>query len=292
MLEKIKIFITSDSGNIIQFIIAILSIGITLLTYIKVGKVKKGQEKYKKLVKSDDTINVLNEVLYLLEDIYKSCNIDNVTKDRIKLLERHIVERESTINAINTALFNENKVSFTPIYVDEGYFSHIFLDKIILNAKHSIKIYCKRNNLLFENEELLAKLFNLVLYKHVHIEIVSISTQCCDVLLEEINKSLLYPNKNIMELKKEQEKNKKKYIEFKNMIKKDKKCKIDNIKYYESIEFPLFHMVVVDDILYWGLVNYNKEDEDIPYKKTITNEFSRKILKKYEIIKNKCGRAF
>lgn len=115
------------------------------------------------------------------------------------------------------------------------------------------------------------------------------SPDISDELLEEIRKSVPRPPKSIKEMRKTQIEYKEEYLEQK------KKQNCDNIIYYESLDFPLFQFVLVDNKLYLGIVNYNKEDEENlvydnrPYLEfNVTDKFACEILKKYSILVKKC----
>lgn len=282
-IEKI---VDSPIIQLVVIIISILAFIITILSYVKIKKVKEGQILYQNHLDLDNLINTLEITKNFIS--LKSANEIDELRNQQEIIG-NINKQITNIETVNRVLFQKNKLGLKSnvIFHASGYYNDEFFSSVILKANKKIIIYGKRNTRVFKQENIL-KIFELA-KKSCYIELMFFSPNISNDLLEEIRKSVPYPPKTIDEMRKTQIEYKKEFLEQK------EKQKCDNIKYYESYDFPLFQFVLVDNKLYFGIVNYNKEDEkntvydDRPYLEfDVLDEFARKILKKYSILLEKC----
>ena len=110
-----------------------------------------------------------------------------------------------------------------------------------------------------------------------------------DALLEEIRTSVPNPPKTVKKLRESQVRNREQLLE------NARNSGASTLQYYETLKFPFFHLIQVDDKVYWGLVNYTKHGEDAsqtyedrPYLIFDQNDpFIEKMLQKVDdIIRN------
>lgn len=207
-----------------------------------------------------------------------------------------ITSNIATIEAINRAfnttvknqinIVEENPLS-SPKYVPNGYYNVDFFNNIILKAQTKILICCKRNTRVCAqgNVQKLCKLAN----SGCEITIVSFSPKMSNDLLEEIRTSVPNPPKDVRKLKESQIRNREQLLE------NARNSGASSLKYYETLKFPFFHLIQVDDRVYWGIVNYTKHGEDTsqtyeerPYLIFEQNDpFIEKMLRKVDdIIRN------
>lgn len=286
-MEYINNIVTSSLVQFIIIIITVLAFVITILSYFKIKKVKEAQLLYQKYVDLDNLINILEIAKQYIE--VKHINETDMLLKKEDVIE-NITKQIATIESVNKVLFYKNKLDYKSnvIFHANGYYNNDFFTSVILKAKRRIIIYGKRNTRVFKQENIL-KLFDLAKKKSFHVELMFFSPDISDELLEEIRKSVPHPPKSIKEMRKTQIEYKEEYLQQK------KKQNCDNIIYYESLDFPLFQFVLVDNKLYLGIVNYNKEDEENlvydnrPYLEfNVTDKFACEILKKYSILVKKC----
>ncbi len=307
-MSDIISFFESDFGKVIinlstlvASLITILAFVITILSYYKIGKIKRGQIKYKDLVDVRGTVVLLSNISDLIKTIKKDQSLDSNLNEQLDNIISEISKNIGQINSVNRALFNEEEKQnidpmnppMEPLYAGKGFYDDDFFRDIILKAKKRIIICCKRNTRPFKQghvDKLIKKAT-----EGIDVQILSISPNMNDQLLEAIRESVPHPPINIDELKATQITNFHTYLDRKNkMHEKDKQ----RINYYETSEIIWFNFVLVDNSLYWGLVNYKKTEEagDVytsrPYVTfSSTDPFAKKILKIYNnIIKDIDGK--
>lgn len=278
----IEEIVKSPIIQLIVIIISILAFVITVLSYIKIKRVKEGQILYQNYLNLDNIINTL-EIAKNYMDQKNDIKIE-ILPNKEDIIE-NINKQIATIESVNNVLFQNKKLDLKSniIFHESGYYNDEFFSNIILKAKKRIVIYGKRNTRVFKQENIL-KIFDLA-KKSCYVELMFFSPNISNDLLEEIRKSVPYPPKTIEEMRKTQIEYKEEYLEQK------EKQKCNNIKYYEYLDFPLFQFALVDSKLYFGITNYNKEDEkntvydDRPYLEfDVSDKFARKILNKYSIL--------
>lgn len=291
-------FIGSGNGQITMFWVAIVSLLFTIvglmysfLSYVKIEKVKQAQERYKELIKMKNIANLLKDLQNYLKKIQLTPGIDNDAKYEINDFQQNISESLGSIDAINRTFFGEKRVIIGPEFYEKGFFDDDFFKDKILCAQYSIKICCKRNTRPFKQGHL-HSLVEKAEKGKCEIQILAISSKMSDELLEEIRRSVPNPPKDISEIRTTQERNKEKFIELKMQMKHK-----DNLKYYETMHFPLFHIIQIDDKMYWGLANYNKMMESSlevyknrPYLVfSVYDVFATRMLDKFEKIVEECS---
>lgn len=305
-MSNIISFFESDIGKVsinlstlVASLITIVAFVITILSYLKIGKIKRGQIKYKDLVDVRGTVALLSNISDLFKTIKKDQSLDSHLSEKLDNMISEISKNIGQINSVNRALFEEKQdidpmnPPIEPIYTGRGFYDDDFFRNVILKAKKRIIICCKRNTRPFKQgnlDELIKKAT-----EGVDIQILSFSPEMHEKLLEAIRESVPHPPINIKELKSTQTTNFLTYRDRKNkMHDKDKQ----RINYYETSEIIWFNFVLVDYSFYWGLVNYKKTDEagDVytsrPYVTfSAEDPFAKKILKIYNnIIKDIDGR--
>ena len=307
-MSNIISFFESDIGKasinlttLVASIITLVAFVITLLSYSKIGKIKRGQIKYKDLVDIRGTVALLSNISDLIKTIKKDQSLDGNLSEQLDNMISEISKNIGQINSVNKALFNEEEKQdidpmnppIEPIYTGRGFYDDDFFRNVILKAKKRIIICCKRNTRPFKQgnlDELIKKAT-----EGVDIQILSFSPKMHEKLLEAIRESVPHPPNTLNKLKSTQITNFHTYLDRKKtMHDKDKQ----RINYYETSEIIWFNFVLVDNSLYWGLVNYKKTDEagDVytsrPYVTfSAADPFAKKILKIYNnIIKDIDGK--
>ena len=147
-------------------------------------------------------------------------------------------------------------------------------------------LFLKRNIRPFTLDNLSA-LIDLA-ERNVEIDIFCFSPQIDGRLLEEMKKTIpSCPDTD--ELKHSQEANRRTYMERKAKMKNP-----DNLNYYEYSSYPLSQYIIVDNTLYWGIVNFDKtsmEDpfSDRPYlEMDVSTDFAKYIMLCNKAVKQAC----
>lgn len=285
--------ITAFIISMLGFIFTTVGLVLTWLSLVRIQKVKnaqkEAQEQYKKLVGVQNIIKLLFSLKDCFEYMQKSNDIPASVKQNMNFTSymTDISMSISTINAINSAFSEQPEEISAPVYEPRGYYDDDFFTNIVLNAKEKITIYCKRNTRVCKQENL-----HRLCEKAEHgceIRIIAISPDMPDPLLEEVLRSVPNPPQTIAEIKDTQKRQRDAFLAAKRSKQR--------IHYYETKHFPLFHLVQVDNKVYWGLTNYDKLSEtptevyhNRPY--LIYDQFDpfaqRMLAKIDQIIKNEC----
>lgn len=291
-----------DWITIIGFLLTVLGLVLTVISIVKIQKVKdaqkQAQDRYAELVR----VKEIEQLLYDLQNFFKRLQSNSKIPENVKQhlniadYSNEITSNIATIEAINRAfnttvknqinIVEENPLS-SPKYVPNGYYNVDFFNNIILKAQTKILICCKRNTRVCAqgNVQKLCKLAN----SGCEITIVSFSPKMSNDLLEEIRTSVPNPPKDVRKLKESQIRNREQLLE------NARNSGASSLKYYETLKFPFFHLIQVDDRVYWGIVNYTKHGEDTsqtyeerPYLIFEQNDpFIEKMLRKVDdIIRN------
>lgn len=291
-----------DWITIIGFLLTALGLVLTVISIVKIQKVKdaqkQAQDRYAELVR----VKEIEQLLYDLQNFFKRLQSNSKIPENVKQhlniadYSNEITSNIATIEAINRAfnttvknqinIVEENPLS-SPKYVPNGYYNVDFFNNIILKAQTKILICCKRNTRVCAqgNVQELCKLAN----SGCEITIVSFSPKMSNDLLEEIRTSVPNPPKDVRKLKESQIRNREQLLE------NARNSGASSLKYYETLKFPFFHLIQVDDRVYWGIVNYTKHGEDTsqtyeerPYLIFEQNDpFIEKMLRKVDdIIRN------
>lgn len=269
MVKEITQYTFLDWIAIIGFLLTALGLVLTIISVIKIQKVKdaqkEAQDRYAELVR----VKEIEQLLYDLQNFFKRLQSNSKIPENVKQhlniadysteITSNIATIEAINRAFNTAVKNQiNTVQGTqlssPQYVPNGYYNVDFFNNIILKAQTKILICCKRNTRVCTqgNVQKLCKLAN----SGCEITIVSISPKMSDDLLEEIRTSVPNPPKTVKKLRDSQVRNREQLLE------NARNSGASSLKYYETLKFPFFHLIQVDDRVYWGLVNYTKHGED------------------------------
>lgn len=258
-----------DWITIIGFLLTALGLVLTVISIVKIQKVKdaqkQAQDRYAELVR----VKEIEQLLYDLQNFFKRLQSNSKIPENVKQhlniadYSNEITSNIATIEAINRA-FNttvKNQINIveenpllSPKYVPNGYYNVDFFNNIILKAQTKILICCKRNTRVCAqgNVQKLCKLAN----SGCEITIVSFSPKMSNDLLEEIRTSVPNPPKDVRKLKESQIRNREQLLE------NARNSGASSLKYYETLKFPFFHLIQVDDRVYWGIVNYTKHGED------------------------------
>lgn len=237
--------------TIIEFIIALIS-------YKKISKVRKSQIEYRDIVELDNILLNINNNTALLGTIRTNYGsmLPKEVIERIDAIVAHNYECVGAVNKANQILLNANKTIHRgeAIYHQRGYFNQRFYKDIILNANKRIVFYIKRNTRPFTLDNLSA-LIDLADNKDVDIKIFAFSPKIEDSILNEMMKSIPRCPESAETLRNTQISGRGVYVEQKKYMKKP-----HNITYYEYLSYPLSQYIIVDDVMYWGIVNFDKSD--------------------------------
>ena len=261
--------------SIIEFIVAVVS-------YLKISKVRKSQIEYHDIVELDNVLYNLSENTQLLTSIRsdQSINLPQEVLDRIDLIVAHNYECIGAVNKANQILLNTNKDSFCGdvIYHERGYFNQRFYKEIILDAKRRVVFFIKRNMRPFTLDNL-SSLMELADNKNVDVKIFAFSPEIDETILKEMMKSIPNCPESIDILRSTQINARSLYLEQKKHMRKPQ-----NITYYEYLSYPLSQYIIVDNTLYWGIVNFNKSEmlnvfDERPFlEMDINNQFAQYIV--------------
>ena len=291
-----------DWITIIGFLLTALGLVLTVISIVKIQKVKDAQKHAQDRYADLGRVKEIEQLLYDLQNFFKRLQSNSKIPENVKQhlniadYSNEITSNIATIEAINRAfnttvknqinIVEENPLS-SPKYVPNGYYNVDFFNNIILKAQTKILICCKRNTRVCAqgNVQKLCKLAN----SGCEITIVSFSPKMSNDLLEEIRTSVPNPPKDVRKLKESQIRNREQLLE------NARNSGASSLKYYETLKFPFFHLIQVDDRVYWGIVNYTKHGEDTsqtyeerPYLIFEQNDpFIEKMLRKVDdIIRN------
>ena len=273
------------SNPIIQLVLAIITVtefSIALISYLKISKVRKSQIQYRDIVELDNILRNLRENDALLSYI-RSVSDMPIPEELSYRIDRAIALNHECIGSVNKAnqilLKSDEKIqNSNVVYHEKGYFNNEFYRDVILSAKRRVVLYIKRNIRPFSLDNLSA-LLSLADQSNVNITIFAFSPKMDNDILNEMKKSIPNCPTQTDELINTQIAGKNLFLELKQKMKKP-----GNFNYYEYTSFPISQYIVVDDRLYWGIVNYNKMDmvnpfEERPYlEMNVSTPFARYIL--------------
>lgn len=154
-MEYIDKIVESPMIQLGVIIISILAFIITVLSYVKIKKIKEGQILYQNYLNLDNLINTL-EITKNYIGLKDTNEIDILLtkKDIIESINKQI----ATIESVNNVLFQKNKFGLkTNVFFHaSGYYNDEFFSNVILKAKRRIIIiYGKRNTRVFKQENIL-----------------------------------------------------------------------------------------------------------------------------------------
>ena len=284
------------NNPIVQILLALITLiefTVSIVSYYKISKVRESQIEYRDIIELDTILSNLNNNTDVLKRIRNTTEID-LSSELMNEIDQLVTANAVCLGAVNKAnqiLLNsdnntQNKNSQQVIYHEKGYFDKYFFDNIILSAKQRVILYLKRNIRPFTLDNLneLIKLAD----KNITIDIFAFSTKTDRKILEEMRKTIPNcPDNN--DLIQSQEINKQAYISKKRQMKKP-----NNINYYEYTGFPFSQFIVIDNKLYWGIVNFDKTNmsdpfADRPYlEMDISTHFAQYILSQQDEMKEKC----
>ena len=279
-------------------IISTLSLIVTFVTLWKVASIKKAQARYDKLV----DINNLSNLMKRISD-YITGNV-KYSPESITL-QHEIHNAIGIITGVKTTLqiFDEKEIISKPeatFFIEEGYYSNDFLTKKIKDTKLTLDIFAKRNQRLAVMDNLQSIASMLEKNKNCRVRLMAVSSDTEDAILNEMNKTIPVGCPDVNALKNELSTNRNTIISFKNNLSDDLKSRFF---YYEFLGSPPFHIVKVDDFLYYGLVNYHKDPTQynvVENRPCIeldvkNNDFARRIISQFDKFVEECensGRAF
>lgn len=279
--------------QVVLALIAMIEFTVSIISYFKISKVRKSQIKYRDIIELNTIIENLNRNTEILRGIRNDSNIripEYMTTDIDQLVTDNLL-CIGAVNKANEIILNSDKfvqkgTKEAVVYHEKGYFDKHFFDNIILGAKQRIVLYLKRNVRPFTLDNLSA-LINLA-ERNVEIDIFCFSPQIDATLLEEMKKTIpSCPSTD--ELKHSQEANRQTYMERKAKMKNP-----GNFNYYEYLSYPLSQYILVDNTLYWGIVNYDKTSmtdpfRDRPYlEMDASTDFAKYIMSCNKAIKESC----
>ena len=285
---------------VIGFIMTAGGLIISIISMVKIQNVKnaqkEAQKKYAELVRVQEIKKLLQNLNNFFRRLEKNTNISKPVKNNLNITRytTEIATNIATIDAIDRA-FNDGDrnetdskkrdLELTPLYIESGYYNNDFFNNIVLKAQSEVIICCKRNTRISQQGNV-QKLCALAKQGR-EIKIVAISPDMPDALLDEVRESVPNPP-SLKELKESQSRQRQ------TLLNNAKKLKVSdkNLQYYETDKIPFFHLVKVDEKVYWGLVNYKKYGEDLtatyeerPYLVfDVRNPFAIRMLQKVEDI--------
>lgn len=262
-------FVSNSLTQFILAVIAIIEFAVSLVSYIKISKVRKSQIEYRDIIELDNILLNLRKNTDLFLEVKNSdaYNADYDLKNKIDKMVLSNYECIGSVNKANQIMFRAQKKNelfgTDVVYHESGYFNKSFFDNVILNAKKQVVLYIKRNTRPFTLDNLNA-LINLSETKNVKVKIFAFSPEMEEIIMNEMKKTI--PNSpSIQELRETQISNRNAYLE-----RKKRMVNTDNIVYFEYTDYPVAQYIIVDNKMYWGIVNYDKSDmdnvfEDRPY---------------------------
>ncbi len=286
-------FLNSTSTQLILAIIGILEFLVSVISFLKISRVRKSQVEYRDIIELDSILKNIATNNEMLSRIKAECS-ERLSAESIKHIDAVLADNNRCIGAVkkaNQILLDKNikRQSYSnenAIYHETGYFTKEFFDQIILSSKKRIVLYIKRNTrpFMLDNLEALLRLAE----KGVSIDIFAFSPTINSIILNEMRDSI--PNcPSNDELISSQQFNKEMYVNKKKRIKQK-----ENIHYYEYCDYPLSQYIIVDEKLYWGIVNFDKSKMENPFvyrpyiEMDISNYFSKYIVSLYNDEKTKC----
>ena len=275
-------FINSAIVQIVLAVITLIEFTIAIVSYKKISKVRKSQIEYRDIVELDHILLNLQNNTKLLSSLKSNSEI-SLPSELSERIDKTVAINHECIGAVNKAnqiLLNSEKTTNNAdvIYHERGYFNNDFYKEVILKAQKRIVFYIKRNTRPFTLDNLSA-LMKLADEQNVKISLFAFSPQMDEEVMKEMMKSIPNCPNNIEELKRSQIAARDFYIGCKNQMKKP-----ENIICYEYRSFPLSQYIIVDNTLYWGVVNFNKTGmvnafEERPYlEMDVSNPFAQYII--------------
>lgn len=253
--------------TLISAIASVLGLIISIYLLYKVGKLAKAKKEEREFMKR---ILKIEELDYMLTYLTEILSDDKVTEEEMKKLIPTLSElRGKFIGALETIgeVYQEEIIRY-PIFPTGYYTESFFLEKL-KDAKKLIRVVCYRN-IRIASYGVLELLANKIRQK-CKVEILFISPQAPNYVLEHIASKLPPPHQSIEEMRDELKKNLKQIIAvIKEKVGDDNKMR----NYFECRTYndvPRFHMVQIDNKIYLGLTNYRsglvkyKKEELRPY---------------------------
>lgn len=256
-----------DSLTAISTVASVLGVIVSIYLLYKVGKLAKAKSTEREFMKR---ILNIEELDYMLTHLTEILSDNQISKEEIKTLIPKLSElRGKFIGALETIgeVYQEEMIRY-PI-IPTGYYTEDFLLKKLGSAKKLIRVMCYRNIRIasYGVLEILAK----KIQQKCKVEILFISPQAPDYVLEHIASKLPPPQQSIEEMRDGIRTNMNQIIEIiKSKVNDDRRIS----KYFDCsiyVMFPRFHMVQIDNKIYLGLTNYRsglaryKEEELRPY---------------------------
>ena len=281
--------INNPATQVILAVIAIAEFIISIVAYFKISKVRKSQIEYRNIIELDTILKNIEKNNELLNRIRSQ---KNLTDGEIFGIDEIVAANNICLGAVrkaNQILLNSGKTVYNKsdvVYHETGYFDREFFDSIILSAKHNVTLFIKRNTRPFtlENLHALSKLAD----QNVTIDIFAFSPEISIDVLTEMQNTI--PNcPSVDELLHTQKINKQAFIEKKKSLKKP-----NNFNYYEYLHYPDCQYIIVDNKLYWGIVNFNKKEMDDPFgdrpyiEMSTSSKFSQYIIALQQKEKDSC----
>ena len=272
-------------------IISILGLIVAVFTLWQVASIKKAQVRYDKLV----DINNLSNLMKRISD-YITGNVKHSPESIT--LQTEIHNAMGVITGVKNTLqmFDKKEildVKEATFFIEKGYYTNDFLTERFKETKLTLDIFAKRNQRLavMDNLQSIASLLDK--NKNCRVRLMAVSPDTEDAILNEMNKTIPVGCVDVAKLKKEINDNRDTIISFKNNLSDDLK---NRFFYYEFLGSPPFHIVKVDDYLYYGLVNYHKDPtqyrvvEDRPCIKldVKSNDFARRIISQFDKFVEEC----
>ena len=241
----------TNAMNIIGFAVGIVGFIITIVTFIKVSSIQKARKEYDRLIDVDGLSSLLTDFSACIPQL--SC--DESVKDAFR---ERIFKAIGGIDKVKEVLLSEiNDVSSrkSPVFFENGYYTHDFLAEKIKKAKKIVRACTKRNH-RFTNNDILQNINSLLDSKSTCIiELMSISPKTDDVLLAAVNKTMPIASENTEALRADIEQDMTKIRAFMHKLSEQKR---NRFNCYGYLGVPPFHFVQVDNSLFFGLVNYDK----------------------------------
>ena len=282
------------NNPIVQLVLAIIALvefAVSVVSYFKILSVKKSQVEYRDVIELDTIINNLNNNTEVLKRIRNHSGIDmpEEIKDDIDRLVTANSVCYGAVNKANQILLNagaEGRAQDGVVYHENGYFNKAFFDDVVLGAKHRVVLYLKRNIRPFTLDNLNS--LAILADRNVKIDVFAFSPSIDPTLLEDMKKSI--PScPSTKELIVTQETNRQAFVDRKAKMKKP-----GNFNYFEYFDYPLSQYIIVDNKMYWGIVNFNKSDMSDPFgdrpylEMDVSTRFAKYIIAQHDNIKKQC----
>jgi len=253
--------------TLISTVASILGLVISIYLLYKIGKLAKAKKEEREFMKR---ILKIEELDYMLTYLTEILSDDKVSEEEMRKLIPTLSElRGKFVGALEIIgeVYQEDIMRY-PIF-PTGYYTESFLLEKLKDAKKLIRVVCYRN-IQIASYGILELLASKIKQK-CKVEILFISPQAPNYVLEHIASKLPPPHQSIEEMRNELKKNLKQLITvIEEKVDDDNKIR----QYFECRTYnvvPRFHMVQIDNKIYLGLTNYRsglvkyKKEELRPY---------------------------